>query len=274
MSGWRSYDSSEWESHGSWSAARPAGEYSSAGWETQEGWETQPGWERQEGKRWEGKATDFSEHFNEGWWWGYNVGYRQGHRDGEREGIAKGWGKGWADCQEDPSWAEEYSSANGSGKQKKKGKKRAGAWNQWHKDYQAQDPVDMETYPRFQVWVDSGWSDLHEATNEKIRRHACDEETIRHNTEEEIDLGGDEGKYMIHIFEKPSEIDEVQEAIETMRRQKPWNWDWEKNVVGYQAPMGRRETKPRLRPVRIVRESDVREMELEKEAEVEHSGGQ
>jgi hypothetical protein len=202
---------------------------------------------------------------------GYGKGFRDGWQKGHNEGLPCGYGKGYARGM-DASWEKGVAAFLEERTALRKGAARAGEddddeepeakkatrkkkqklYSDWYDAYLARDPPVEDSFPRFQVWNDHGWTDYQEKVNKSLR----DSRYAR------VDLGAIEEvvyQYEVHVVEEGSQDhDEVQGAVRNVKHHKCWQLEFPPQVVGWQSKFeeeGVKKTK--TRPVRKLTSPDV-----------------
>jgi len=205
----------------------------------------------------------FTQGFAKGWEKGMAKGcakgYIKGHEEGWNEGFANGWGtceseqkkRAWKDEEE-----EEEEKKKGPSKKNKKGKKGKGSWAKWMDEWIAQDPPDLNKFPRFQVWTDHEWFDFREKTQEELCQGAVVNGEIRHSASVQYDMGGGpEYQYAVSVFPEEEIAGETKEeltvAVDAVSHHKHWTGG--ANICGWQA-----NHKRKRRPVRVVFQAEER----------------
>ena len=202
---------------------------------------------------------------------GYGKGFHDGWQKDHNEGLPCGYGKGYARGM-DASWEKGVAAFLEERTALRKGAARAGEddddeepeakkatrkkkqklYSDWYDAYLARDPPVEDSFPRFQVWNDHGWTDYQEKVNKSLR----DSRYAR------VDLGAIEEvvyQYEVHVVEEGSQDhDEVQGAVRNVKHHKCWQLEFPPQVVGWQSKFeeeGVKKTK--TRPVRKLTSPDV-----------------
>ena len=83
----------------------------------------------------------------------------------------------------------------GTGGDRRRTNQSIGQYRKWYLEYIGTDPVNLETFPRFQVWNDHDWTDYQEGINSKLRNHSVREgsHASEYSATAQVDLGESEG---------------------------------------------------------------------------------
>ena len=211
-----------------------------------------------------GYGKGYNEGINDGYGKGYDESYYKGYTEGFNDGAKSGWmifqgrlaassdaGSGHPGAKKyEKTKAPEPETGGTESKRKKSGK--SGKTGKWFADFMAQDPPDQDKYPRFEVWIDTGWGEYQEKVNEEIRERCITQYTgqLINGATVEVKLGEEpEWQYLLIIT---PEADELKgKAIDNVEHHKFWDRAWERDVVGYQMPRDN-DVPKKARPVRMI----------------------